>query len=634
VSLPRFGAGLLSRIAHAPTPKLSLAYTGAVAAAALGTAIRWVLGLLVGPGLPPFITYYPLVVLAALYGGVGPGLVATALAALAVTYFFLPPIGSFAVAEGAGKADLICFCVVSVVSSVICGALRAARQRTYVEARRAEASEERFRLLFETSPLSTFLVDPATQRIMDCNEQTAQALGYTREQLRGLRIPDIEAHFTPEEVTGMVGQVAGGARLTFETCLRTRSGELRNVILSARAFTLQGHAVHYATAVDITERNRAAKALRESEQRALLAVETAALGTYERDLLTNEVIMNPVCCSIMGVQDEHLPPDIARRSVHPDDAARILELAARSFNPALREVCSGEFRILRPDGSIRWVAGRGRVIFDDRANPPRPLKFIGVLNDITQQKIAQENLARANEKLESVVRERTAKLREMVTELEHFSYTITHDMRAPLRAIAGYTSMLTDGHAGTLSDDAHDLLRRVLDSAHRMDQLITDALRYSQVVRQKLELQPLDPTATVRGLVESYPQFHPPHAQVSVQPDMPLVLANQAALTQVFSNLLGNAVKFVAPGLVPQVTVSAERRGEFVRISVKDNGIGVPAEYHDKVWQMFERLNTNYEGTGIGLALVRKVVERMDGNVGLESAPGQGSQFWVELRAA
>jgi signal transduction histidine kinase len=167
-----------------------------------------------------------------------------------------------------------------------------------------------------------------------------------------------------------------------------------------------------------------------------------------------------------------------------------------------------------------------------------------------------------------------------------------------------------------------------------MDHLITDALDYSRISRSEMKLEPLDPAPVIRGIVESYPEFQPPKAQIRIEPGFPRVLANEAALTQCFSNLLGNAVKFVSPGRVPQVAVSAEPRGEFVRLSVIDNGIGIPAEYHDKVWQMFQRLSKTYEGTGIGLSLVRKVVERMNGKVGFQSEPGKGSRFWVELHAA
>src|SRR5262249_738885 len=158
--------------------------------------------------------------------------------------------------------------------------------------------------------------------------------------------------------------------------------------------------------------------------------------------------------------------------------------------------------------------------------------------------------------------ERTAKLEDAVAELEHFSYTITHDMRAPLRAMSGFAELLLSESADRLPPPQRDLMRKISDAALRMDHLINDALDYSRIVRVELELRALDPSALIRGIVESYPQFHPPDAEITIEPHMPLVLANEGALTQCFSNLIGNAVKFVKPGKVPRVTVSAERRGE------------------------------------------------------------------------
>jgi signal transduction histidine kinase len=132
--------------------------------------------------------------------------------------------------------------------------------------------------------------------------------------------------------------------------------------------------------------------------------------------------------------------------------------------------------------------------------------------------------------------------------------------------------------------------------------------------------------------VESFPQFQPPHSEIIIEPNLPPVMGNETGLTQCFSNFLNNAVKFVPAGRTPQIKVCAERRGDQVRLWVRDNGIGIDARYHEKIWTLFHRLSKSYEGTGIGLALVHKVVERMNGKVGVESAPGEGSRFWIELK--
>jgi signal transduction histidine kinase len=164
-----------------------------------------------------------------------------------------------------------------------------------------------------------------------------------------------------------------------------------------------------------------------------------------------------------------------------------------------------------------------------------------------------------------------------------------------------------------------------------MDRLILDALSYSKAARTELMLEPVDPAPLLRGMIESYPQFQRPLAEIELADRFHRVVANEAGLTQCFSNLLSNAVKFVEPGVTPKVKVWSESRGKTVRIWVEDNGIGIPAEQQERVFNMFQRLDKRFDGTGVGLALVRKVVQRMHGSTGFESEVGKGTRFWIEL---
>jgi signal transduction histidine kinase len=242
-----------------------------------------------------------------------------------------------------------------------------------------------------------------------------------------------------------------------------------------------------------------------------------------------------------------------------------------------------------------------------------------------------DELGRTNLRLEQLVLERTTRLQEMVDELEHFSYSITHDMRAPLRSMQGFGEMLAQDCSECLDGERKDYLRRIISAASRMDRLITDALNFSKTVRQDLPLHPLDPAKLLRGIIECYPEFQPPKADITLE-SLPMVLANEAALTQCFSNLLSNAVKFVNDDQQPHVRIWAQSHDGVARLYFEDNGIGIPKEFQPRVFGMFQRATKRYEGTGIGLALVRKVTERMGGKVGLDSEPGKGSRFWVELK--
>jgi signal transduction histidine kinase len=246
----------------------------------------------------------------------------------------------------------------------------------------------------------------------------------------------------------------------------------------------------------------------------------------------------------------------------------------------------------------------------------------------------QIELQRVNTNLDRLVKERTTELQDLVNELEHFSYTITHDLRAPLRAMHGFSGLLSEECKHLLNEQSREYLARITTAAGRMDRLITDALSYSKVVRHKMPMEPVDVNRLLRGMMDSYPIFQHPNAHIEIADDLPKVLGNEAGLTQCFSNLLGNAVKFVHRGQTPVVRVTGERIGDRVRFWCEDNGIGIPKELQSRVFVMFQRLSKDYEGTGIGLALVKKVVERMGGAVGVESEPGSGCRFWVELKSA
>jgi PAS domain S-box-containing protein len=239
-----------------------------------------------------------------------------------------------------------------------------------------------------------------------------------------------------------------------------------------------------------------------------------------------------------------------------------------------------------------------------------------VITDLTERKAAE------------------AKVEEMMGELEEVSYAIVHDMRAPLRAMEAFAFMIEQDSERQSSEHRRDLARRITTAAARLDELIRDALVYNKVVLQPTTLHPVNLGKLLVELVETYPNLSPERADIQFAESLPVVMGNEALLTQCFANLLGNAVKFVEPGVRPKISVRSETTNGTTRIWVKDNGIGIPVHAQERLFRMFQRLTANYEGTGIGLAIVRKVVERMGGSVGAKSEAGQGSQFWVELKTA
>ena len=293
---------------------------------------------------------------------------------------------------------------------------------------------------------------------------------------------------------------------------------------------------------------------------------------------------------------------------------------------------------MRKDGSLLDIS---LTISPVKDSAGRVVGASKIARDITDRKRTEAALRDAHEQLasravnlEKLVGERTATLRETISELESFSYSITHDMRAPLRAMQSFAAMLAEECSVQLSAQGHDYVRRIVASASRMDQLITDVLNYSRVAHADLPLKTVDTARLLREILESYPAFQPPQAVIFAEEKLPPVLGNEAALTQCISNLLGNAIKFVPPGTQPRVRISFSQDDSHVHLSFQDNGIGIELDAQKRIFQLFQRQDRKYEGTGLGLAIVKKGVERMGGSVTLTSQSGQGSTFYLHLRRA
>lgn len=400
--------------------------------------------------------------------------------------------------------------------------------------------------------------------------------------------------------------------------------------------------------LELAERKRAQEA--EARERQLLATTLASIG--DAVIVTNA----QGCITFLNGEAERLT-----RWQNADAIGRPLPDVFKIINEVTRQPVENPVDKVLRIGAVVGLANHTILIGKDGAETPiddsaAPIRQPGaalsgvvlVFRDFTEQKAAQKALADAQQDLvrhaatlEAAVADRTAKLRETIGELEAFSYSIAHDMRAPLRAMQGFSNMLQEEYSDVLAGEGKEYLRRIAASANRLDYLIQDVLNYSKIVRGEVTLEPMNLEEFIHDIVQSYPNLQAPRATIELASPIPLVLANRAALTQVISNLLGNAVKFVEPGVKPFVQIWCEDgqtagAAPMVRICIRDNGIGIRKEAHERIFMMFQRLNRpgQYEGTGIGLAIVRKAVERMGGRAGVDSEPGKGSTFWFELMRA
>lgn len=370
---------------------------------------------------------------------------------------------------------------------------------------------------------------------------------------------------------------------------------------------------------DLTER-------REAELRYRLLIEGVTdYAIYSLDKNGNITSWNSGAEKLKGYSTQEVLGTHFSRFYTQEDAAaglpqRVLETAIATGH------YEGEGWRVRKDGTRFWSSV---VVTPLRNEAGELLGFSKITRDMTERKQLLDKIQHHAEELELRVAERE----QTNAELEAFSYSVSHDLRAPLRAIEGYTDIVLTDFGGQLPPQVLEYLQNVVQAAGRMNRLIQDLLTYSRLSRLDIQPEPVKISAALEGALAQIELRN----NVAVAVDEKLcVCAHLPTLTQVLSNLINNGLKFYPAGTTPNVEVSARRDGKNVVISVRDQGIGIAAQHQDRIFQVFERLHTNdaYPGTGIGLAIVKRGVVRMGGTVRVESAPGKGSTFYVSLPAA
>jgi PAS domain S-box-containing protein len=500
--------------------------------------------------------------------------------------------------------------------------IASALERTEAE-KRVRVSEEQFRTVTESLPQLVWTCDNEG-RMEFLNSQWTVYTGIAREELLGMKWRDCMEPADRERTCDYwMKALRGEVPYDLEYRLRRADGQYR--WFKTRATPLRDAdgqiAKWFGTCTDIHDHKLLEVKLRESEEWLRLLVGTvkdfALFSTDPNGIVTE---WNPGAQNTFGYSAEEMVGQNFAVLFTPED--RAAGVPRHEQETAVREGSAIDERWhVRKNGEPFFASGVARPIRDDTGHLHG---FLKVARDVTEWKEHEQNLERT-------VAERTSRLSDVVGELEAFSYSIVHDMRAPLRAMQSFARILEEECAPQISAEGKDYIRRIITAAERMDRLIQDVLSYSRVARAELALAPVDVGKLLRSILESYPNLQPPAVEVQLEGEFPVVMGNEAALTQCISNLLSNAAKFVAPGVQPRICVWSETEKDRARLFFRDNGIGIEKEAHEKIFAIFQRASRNYEGTGIGLAIVKKTIERMGGKVGLESQPGRGSTFWLEF---
>jgi PAS domain S-box-containing protein len=352
----------------------------------------------------------------------------------------------------------------------------------------------------------------------------------------------------------------------------------------------------------------------ESEETFRSAFEQSGIGMSHDGLDGRVLRVNRALCAIVGYEERELLARTFQDITHAGDLGADLDLMQALLSGA-RDWYALEKRYVRQDGRVVWVLLHGSVV-RDAAGAPR--LFVSQVQDVTERKDAEAALARQH-----------VELARSNAELEQFAYVASHDLQEPLRAIASYTQLLADRYAPQLDDRARRYIRYAVQGAERMRALIEDVLALSRVGSQAQAFAPVALEAVLDAALQQLgPAIRESGATITRTP-LPTVRGAAAQLAQLLQNLVANAIKFRRPDAAPAVHVSAHAEAGAWTISVRDDGIGIAPRFHDRVFAVFKRLHTQdeYPGTGMGLAICKKVVERHGGRIWVESVPNEGATF-------
>ncbi len=369
-------------------------------------------------------------------------------------------------------------------------------------------------------------------------------------------------------------------------------------------------------------------ALRESESRLREAQRLAHIGNWELDLATNALHWSDEIFRIFEIDPKRFGASYEAflALVHPSDRDKVNAAYRQSVEQ--RADYDITHRLLFPDGRVKHVRERGETRY---AGDGTPLRSIGTVQDVTEQVLAEQEIRSLNESLERRVATRTVELEQANRELESFSYSVSHDLRAPLRAINGFSRILQDAEEFARSAESRDLLDRIVRNTNRMGDLIDDILEYSRASQSALNRKEVDMTQLARAVCDEHTPSYP-DATTRIGP-LGSVRGDPVMLRQVFDNLVANALKYSARKDRPEIEIGRQDDGNEAVFHVRDNGAGFDMRYAGKLFGMFQRMHTDkdFPGTGVGLAICKRIVERHGGRIWAEATPEAGATFRFAL---
>lgn len=449
--------------------------------------------------------------------------------------------------------------------------------------------------------------------------------GWTKDEARGKNSHALLKTRFPQPLEQIVGQLEQTGKWSGSVIHTTKGG--RTVAVQSRWLAQRGASGEIVelleSNVDITERQIAEEALRQAAEQRRLALEAADLGAWDYQFDTGDVFWDNRCRAMWGVQEGgHIQYKDAIAGIHPQDRPAIDEAVKQALAGVHGGAYHREFRVVWPDGTVHWIASHGRVYFEGDAGQRKAVRFIGVTLDISERKQQEEALERS-----------AAELRRSNQELEQFAYVTSHDLQEPLRQVRSFVQLLRDRHLDRLEGKAAEYMQFIVDGTVRMSNLVQDLLTYSRVGPRETRAEATSCLTVLNSaLANLQGSIREAGARIT-HDNLPTLKVDPVQLTQLFQNLVGNAVKFRRQDVPPEIHVGARRERTAWLLSVQDNGIGIDSEHFNRIFLIFQRLHgrEKYSGTGIGLAICRKIVEQYGGRIWVESQVGAGTTFYFTL---
>lgn len=500
-----------------------------------------------------------------------------------------------------------------------------------------------YQRIFRNDHTVMLIINPKSGKIIDANPAAATFYGYNREELLQMSIHEINV-LDPDIIDEQMMHAQNNDKNHFIFKHRLADGRVCDVDVYSGVIDYQDEEVLYSIVHDRTAQNRTLVKLRDSEELFRLIFEQSPLGACLMTLDFSPLTLNNALCNILGYSKNELLKKRFTEFTHPDDLDMDMELR-KQLVAGMIDDYNIEKRYIHLNGEIVWANVNVSAIKDQ---DNRLVKILVMVEDITRQKQIEKLFLKRTDKLDSIrqildlkledneevefrLKRLIKELKMSNQELERFAYVSSHDLKEPLRMIISFLQLLKSRYYNSLDQDANDFIDFAVEGAQRMDMMINDLLQFSRVGNER-EFKYLDCEIVVRNTISNLGQLIENNDATVIQSVLPKIYANEELMTQLFQNLIGNAIKY-RRDVKPHIQINSIEEENNHMFSVSDNGIGIEEQHLDRIFTVFQRLHSReeYEGTGIGLAISKKIVEQHNGKIWAESEPGVGTTFYFTI---